>query len=177
MPVIREQFERHLLSDEKRDSLRRRLSEELGSTPATGDGPVLFEIPIDGTEHFDAIAVWDAWEGVHAKDRTAIILDAYRAVGRVPSLAMGVTFEEAKDQGLLPYRVRLLHVQPYDQKPADEEIFRHVGGFRQSNGEFLFRYPTEKMAFQAVQELQRAFPGTTWSVPSFSISYAEASAG
>ncbi len=163
MPVIRERVERRPLTDEKRDALRRGLSAELGSAPATGEGPVLFEIPIDGTEQFDVIAVWGDWDGVHANDRAAILLDAYRATGREPSLVMGVTSDEAKDRGLLPWRVRLIDGD-LNGFPAERitEVSRKAGGFLVRDGRYEFRVPTERLATEVISVLQQGLPGTQW---------------
>jgi len=167
MPVIRGRNEQPVLSTERRADLLSQILSELAGE-SRGTGPTIFEIPIGRGDKFDAVVVWDAWHDVAAGVRNDLVQAAYQTKGQEPALVLGVTFDEAKEQGLLPYRVKLfsgdLKAVPQDKVAT---VSRRWGGFSQPNDKFEFHFPTEQMAIQVADELQRQFPGTRWMVPSF----------
>jgi hypothetical protein len=155
----------------RRRALLDQLSKELGGT-ATPDGPAIFEIPFEQADKIDVLVVWREWENVRSDDRTNVILDAYKDQREKVSQALGVTYDEAMDQQLLPYSIdagvrfhenevkATLHV-------TDDDLNRHMreeGGFPLPDGTTALRYPTLGMAEEACQRLQKKFPRGCWYV-------------
>ncbi len=106
MPVIRGRSSDAKLSAERKAALLARLIAEREGKAEAG-GPVIFEIPLDQPEMFDVMVVWNEWERVRSEDRTQLIKQAYKDKEEAVALALGVTYQEALEQGVLPYRVRL----------------------------------------------------------------------
>lgn len=104
MPVIKmsdEATTTTTLLPNVRKSLLTKLKNE--RKKSTEGGPVIFEIPL-GTDCFDVLVVWQEWAAVQsAEDRTRLILDAYGDEQEKIAQALGVTYEEAMQQRLLPY--------------------------------------------------------------------------
>src|SRR5205814_9799234 len=98
-------------------------------TAARG-GPGLCESPLDATEKSDVMVVWDEWEGARSEDRTQLIQEAYKDKADNIALALGVTYKEAIEQGVLPFRVRLkFGPQPKFTEEKIREACLSVGGF------------------------------------------------
>ena len=164
MPVIRGRLIGTKLPDERKTTLLTRLIAEREGKPAPG-GPVIFEIPLDQADKLDVMVVWDEWEGIRSEDRTQIIKEVYQDKADDLALALGVTREEAIEQGVLPYRVRL-RFGP--QPEFTEEAFRSarvaVGGFDGPQGAVELRFPTRTTAEEAVEQLKNRLPGSQWVV-------------
>ena len=164
MPVIRGRLNVTRLSDERRRSLLHRLVAERNGGPVQG-GPVIFEIPLDQPDKLDVMVVWDEWEGVRSEDRTELINEAYKDRPGVLTLALGVTYDEAIEQGVLPFRARLRFVK---QPSFTEEQLRTAclssGGFLRPEGIMELRFPTQTIAEEAVQQLKERLPGSEWVV-------------
>ena len=105
MPVIRGRSTTTAVTPERRAQLRERLANEI-SGQGTPDGPLIFEIPLEQSAKVNVIVVWDEFEGVPVEDRDRVILDAYRDRRDQIAMAMGVTYQEAIDQQVLPYSGR-----------------------------------------------------------------------
>ena len=66
---------------------------------------MIFEIPVEQPDRIDVLVVWQEWENVPSMERTNIILEAYTEKDDKLAQAVGVTYEEAMEQQLLPYAV------------------------------------------------------------------------
>jgi hypothetical protein len=164
MPVIRGRSNLTKLPDDRKASLLNRLVAERQGEPAP-DGPVIFEIPLDEPRKLDVMVVWDEWEGVRSEDRTELIREAYTDKADILILALGVTYKEAIEQGLLPFRVRLrFGPQPNFSEEDLRMAYLSVGGFPGSEGIFELRFPTQAIAEEAVQQLKQRLPGSQWVV-------------
>jgi hypothetical protein len=163
MPVIRGQSNVTKLPEERRSALLARLVAEREGRGEEG-GPVLFEIPLEQSDRIDVVVAWEEWEGVRSEDRTWIITEAYKDRAEVLALALGVTFDEAVAQGVLPFRLRLARgpeaVPEADLRRAELA----VGGLATPAGEIQVRLPTRSMAEAAAQELMQRLPGSLWMV-------------
>jgi len=104
MPVVRGVPSVNVLDPDRRRSLVESLRNEV-SGGATPGGPVVYEIPLDQTDKIDVLVVWGEWAGIGSEDRTNVILESYGDQDKRIAQALGVTYEEAVDQQLLPYSV------------------------------------------------------------------------
>ncbi len=104
MPVIRGQVRTTALAPQRRAELLETLSRELSGQSDSG-GPVIFEIPLDQSDKVDVLVVWEAFQDLRSEDRTGLILDAYGDQRDRIAQGLGVTYNEAIDQNLLPYSV------------------------------------------------------------------------
>jgi hypothetical protein len=164
MPVIRGRSRETRLSDVQRRSLLDRLNAEREGRAATG-GPVIFEIPLEQPGRFDVMVVWDEWSGVRSEDRTQLIQEAYKDKVDNLGLALGVTYQEAVEQGVLPFRVRLrFGPQPRFSQEKLREACLAVGGFPGPGGNIELRFPTETTAEEAIKQLKKRLPGSQWLV-------------
>jgi hypothetical protein len=162
MPVIRidTTTPTMMLSPETRVSLLAKLKDEIGEKTNTAEGPVVFEIPM-GSECLDILVVWEEWLGVRSEDRTALILEAYGDRQATISQALGVTYEEAVQQQLLPYAVvSVLEENPEfaskacsgDLRKVQElvakirKVKRENGGIVLPDGRIELRFPDRTMA-------------------------------
>ena len=169
MPVIRGRSSEKKLTDEQRGLLLSRLADERQGLSTQG-GPVIFEIPLEQSDKLDVMVVWDAWQGVRSEDRTRLIQEAYREQQDSLALALGVTCEEAIEQGLLPFRVRPRFGQQFDFREEDlRSAFLSVGGFERPDFErpdnvIELRYPSQTVAEETIRRLKELLPGTEWVV-------------
>src|ERR1700691_4204106 len=102
MAVIRLTVTATVFKREEREAMVAQLAKELAGE-TTEQGPVVFEIPLEGTEKFDALVVWDKWKEISSQTRSEIILAAYKEKKELVAQPLGVTYKEAIDQNLLPY--------------------------------------------------------------------------
>jgi hypothetical protein len=163
MPVIRGQAKVNVLPAERRAELEERLRQELAGGGGPG-GPVIFEIPLDRSSKRDVVVVWDAFESVASEDRSSMITEAYADEQATISLALGVTYEEALEQQVLPYAV-VPKAQTGDVDP--DELRRAMlgqGGFISRQGRVDLRFPTMAMAEQACGHLSDKLHGVYWSI-------------
>jgi len=164
MPVIRGRPKETKIADDQRNDLLRRLFDERKGQSTTG-GPSIFEIPLDQSDMLDVMVVWNDWHGVRSEDRTELIKEAYRDHQEELALALGVTYEEAIEQGVLPYRVRQrFGPQPKFDNEQVRSAYLSVGGVERPDGEISLRYPTMSTAQTAVAKLQQLLPGTEWLI-------------
>jgi hypothetical protein len=165
MPVIKGAASIHGMTAQKRTTFINQITEEL-SGKLTENGPVIFEIPLGPPDQIDVLIVWDAWEQVSAQDRADIVLAAYkkRKEQRRIAQALGVTYSEAIQQGVLPYSV-----QPMARaNEADPEKLKSAmlseGGFRLPGGKVELRFPTMDLAMEAHRRLYERLPRGYWGV-------------
>src|SRR5271157_2408977 len=164
MPVIRGRSSAKKLTDEQRGLLLSRLADERQGLSTQG-GPVIFEIPLEQSDKLDVMVVWEAWQGVRSEDRTRLIQEAYREQQDSLALALGVTYEEAIEQGLLPFRVRPRFRQQVDfREEALRSASLSVGGFERPDNVIELRYPSRTVAEETIRRLEELLPGTEWSV-------------
>ena len=147
-----------------RQSLLTRLRTEIEGQ-VTDAGPVIFEIPGVG-ERMDILVVWEDWDELRSEDRTALILEAYGEQQKIAQ-ALGVTYEEAMQQQLLPYTIVSVFehkkfaslVYGNDQNEvkrvldAIQAVKKANGGIILPNGTVDLRFPTRTMADNTLARL------------------------
>ena len=167
MPVIRvDDTKTTTVSPEERAAFLEKLKGEFEHT--TEDGPVIFEIPL-GTDCFDVLVVWEKWADWPSEERSPLILEAYDEDKRKQiAQVMGVTYNEAIQQQLLPYTI----VSPPDwnDKTAwlvcnkdENEVLRLRARIREAKlanggmvspiGKAELRFPTRAMADQVLRKI------------------------
>jgi hypothetical protein len=163
MPVIRGQAQVSVITAEQRQKVVEQLVKELGGEQTQG-GPVIFEIPFEQRDRIDVVVVWDAWKPFSSTDRSNIILEAYRGSKAQIAQALGVTYQEAIEQQVLPYAVvpmiRRGEINEEDVKKA----MLAEGGFALENGKVDLRFPTMPLAEQAHRRLADVLPKGYWSI-------------
>ncbi len=143
-------------------SLAKQLRDEMKGAGASG-GPAIYEIPVEGAERFDVLVVWQAWRDLKSEGRTNVILDAYGERRDHVVRALGVTYEEAMQQQLLPYAIvstveenpmflNKMKLAPDKEREFLDRIRKakiDAGGIALPNGKVALRFPTRAMAEQA----------------------------
>ena len=177
MPVIRIDSTTTTIPAEKRASYLATLKGEF--VKGTDRGPVIFEIPL-GTDCFDVLVVWQDWADWPTEDRTRLILDAYDEDRREQiAQALGVTFEEAMQQQLLPYTI----VSTLEREPKmaylvcgrDEgkvkELMEEIRKAKLANGGIVFpdgkvelRFPKRSMLDSVFAKLTTVAKDLYWRV-------------
>lgn len=161
MPVIRvDTTPMPTLTSEKRAAVLAKLKNEFSQ--GTKDGPIIFEIPL-GTDCFDVLVIWENldWIKLRPEERSDLIRDAYDHDKREQiAQASGVTYDEAIQQGLLPYTIvssfeqnaKFASQACYKDKSAIEELMGQIrnaklanGGIVWPNGKLELRFPTRAM--------------------------------
>jgi hypothetical protein len=166
MPVIRTKPEPVALSSERHRELVGQLSRELAGKPTRG-GPVIFEIPLDQRDEVDVFVVWQAWEGLRWEDRSSVILEAYQGLPTKVAQPLGVTYDEAVQQGLLPYAIE---PNVHRGEKADEGRLRDAllkqGAIElpDRGGTIRLLFPNRRMAESACDDLRKAVPEADWSI-------------
>lgn len=162
MPVIRGQANVNVLPTDRRAELVQQLKQELEGK-GTNNGPVIYLIPLDRSNRFDIVVVWDAFVSIAAEDRSRIIEEAYGGEEAAISLALGVTYDEAVEQQVLPYAVVPKAVRD-DVDPVELwHVMREHGGFTTRQGVDL-RFPTMAMAEETRQRLCDRLPTVRWAI-------------
>jgi hypothetical protein len=163
MPIIRGRFREPSITTERRQSLVQRLAAERKGEAAPG-GPVIFEIPLPQPNLVDIVVIWEEWKDVAPQLRNQLIEECYSGSDVSIALALGLTYAEALEQGVLPYRVRL-EGQTSKSYPKEEfdKAARMAGGFA-GEGDVELRFPTIANAQEAIRLLQEQLPGTQWKV-------------
>ncbi len=164
------------VSDARRKSLLESLKMERQHPSPSGE-PMIFEIPVEEPDRIEALVVWQEWEDVPSVERTNVILEAYEDQRDRLAQAVGVTYEEAMQQQLLPYSVvsaldrpkllRLMRPGLEEQRKYREEIHNAMlqeGGIRRVGDKVELRFPTNEMAEQARMRLVERFRDGYWSV-------------
>jgi len=163
MPVIRGQAQVSVVTAEQRQKAAEQLGKELAGEQTPG-GPVIFEIPFEEQDRIDVLVVWDAWGPFTPTDRSNMILEAYRSTKIEVAQALGVTYNEAIEQQVLPYAVvpmiRRGEISETDVKKA----MLAEGGFALENDKVDLRFPTMSLAEQAHKRLADALPKGYWSI-------------
>jgi hypothetical protein len=161
-----------------RDEFVSRLAAELSSpNPSALAQPLVLVHTTLATRTARVTVVWDDWARVPDALRTDIILDAFARA--YPdgydfeiTIALGVTFSEGVDAGLLPYEVVSLR-RSGDQIPVDayraaaEQLL--IPSSVTSDGRVRLHFAEIEDAKSAVDELTRILPGSEWAV----VRYAE----
>ena len=152
------------LSHERRSSLLDDLQTAVAGSGPLGN-PVIFEIPLPGSR-FDVLVVWEAWQGVEPEERTDIITAAYG--DRSPKIvqAMGVTYEEAIRERLLPYAVQPCAREGRLTSTRLREVMLEEGAIAFGKQNADLRFPTMRMAKAAFEHLRQRFPQGHWSLTS-----------
>lgn len=172
MPVIRGPSHTAPLQPNRRQDLLEGLTREL-SGETIPHGPVIYEIPLKGTDGVDILVVWDEWEGVRSQERSDLIEAAYaQSRGRAAEAdspkyiaqALGVTYQEAIAQNLLPYAVVPMFRQG-EAEPAElRRAMREEGGIFLPDGTVVLRFPAISMAEAAHRRLMERLPQGYWSM-------------
>lgn len=151
----------------RHDELVRRLAAELRQQQRTQQ-PFVYVNDVAQTGTLHVTVVWDEWRDLTIHERAQVILDAFAehdrtTVGHI-TIAIGVTGEEARRLGLLPYRVQLLLRRGEEpQRSRLEELLRQEGAFDTPEGlQLLFR--SEQQAEDAYRRLQSAAPQAPWAL-------------
>ena len=163
MPVIRLAPAAPAFRREQRQDLLDQLSMELAGQ-ATEKGPVVFEIPLDQTDTMDVLVVWGAWNDFPSEARSDIILEAYKDKKDKISQALGVTYQEAIDQRLLPYAVLPMARRGEVDPGMLNAAMLKQGGFALEGGKVDLRFPTRTMAREAHRRLCDEVPKGYWSM-------------
>jgi hypothetical protein len=163
MPIIRGEARVRTMPNERRQALVAQLGRELAGTP-TEDPPVIFEIPLAGLEKFDVLVLWPRWHEVDADTRTALILEASGNRRDEIAQALGVTYDEAMEQQLLPYAVVPMIRQGEVDQAELRALMLAVGGIALPNGRVDLRFPTPGMAETAHRYLCQRLPQGYWSI-------------
>jgi hypothetical protein len=163
MPVFRDEAVATVFTAEQRKAVVDQLTRELdGET--TPNGPVIFEISLVPPDRFDVLVVWDAWEPLGSQDRSNIILQAYDGRGLKIAQALGVTYQEAVEQQVLPYAViPMARPEEADTERLKREMVAE-GGFTLANGKVDLRFPTMTLAERAHRLLSQRLPQGYWSI-------------
>jgi hypothetical protein len=165
------------LPPDVRESLLTRLKDEFDQS--TEGGPVIFEIPL-GIECFDVLVVWQEWANLRSEDRTRLILDAYGENQEKIAQALGVTYEEAIQQQLLPYTIvsafenhKFAWLVCDKNEGKAEKLLADIRNDKRANGGIVLskdrvelRFPTQAMADNICEKLRAADTeyNSYWSV-------------
>jgi hypothetical protein len=162
MPVIRGKQTTTALSAMIRASLLELLQQERAN--ATLNGPVIFEIPLDQSDKMDVMVIWDRWEGIRSEDRSELIRDAYKEEKDRIALALGVTYQEALQQQLLPYAIVSMAKREEIDVAEIRDAMLEEGAMPVSADKAELRLPTMAMARAAHQRLWERLPKGRWSI-------------
>lgn len=163
MPVIKgERSTRALSADHRKTLLKKLANERRGkSDPA---GPVIFEIPLGTSNNQDVLVVWEEFHDLPSEDRSELILEAYKDQKDKISQALGVTYQEATEQYLLPYAVLPL-IRKGDADPHEvRQAMLEEGGIQLASDKVDLRFPTMAMAEAAHRRLHDRLPRGYWSI-------------
>jgi hypothetical protein len=155
MPVIRGQAQAPVVTAEQRQKVTQQLADELAGNQTPG-GPVIFEIPLEEQGRIDVLVLWDARDPFSPTDRSNMILEVYKPLNVKVAQALGVTYQEAIDQQVLPYAV----VPMIRRGEINEEDVKKAmlveRGIALPNGKVDLRLPVMSLAEQAHKRLHRA---------------------
>lgn len=163
MPVIRDKVTIAVVTVEMRQRVVEQLAREVAGE-ATINGPIIFEIPLEGPDRFDVLVVWEAWKPFHSEDRSRMILEAYGARKVQIAQALGVDYEEAVQQQVLPYSVLPMVRSGEGDIEAMKKAMIAEGGIALPNGKVDLRFPTMSMAEQVHRRLADQLPKGYWSI-------------
>lgn len=163
MPVIRGRAHVSVITAEQRQSVAQQLALELTGVP-TPSGPVIFEIPFEPQDRIDVLVVWDAWQPFSSTERSDMILAAYNGSQAQIAQALGVTYQEAIEQQVLPYAVMPMLRRGEIHEEDVKNAMLAEGGVARENGKVDLRFPTMALAEQAHRRLADALPKGYWSI-------------
>ncbi len=163
MPIIRLTATAKVFKNEQRQELIEQLARERAGEP-TAKGPVIFEIPLEPTDKMDVLVVWEAWKDVPSEIRSDIILEAYKDVKGKISQALGVTYQEAIAQHVLPYAVQPLTRRGEVDPAALKAAMLKYGGMALDGDKVDLRFPTMAMAEEVHRKLCDEVPKGYWSL-------------
>lgn len=163
MPIVRGSSKSTALTAERRAALLEQLSKERAGQ-GVPNGPMIFEIPLEQSNRIDVLVVWDAFQGIRSEERTELILSSYHETPENIAQALGVTYQEAMDQQLLPYAV--IPMTRKSEVPEDElrRAMLNAGGFALPSNKIDLRFPTMEMAETAHSSLCDHIPQGHWSI-------------
>lgn len=152
MPVIRADSTMRAVPTVLRKALLEQLANERAGKPQP-NGPLIFEIPLEQSDKIDVLAVWQAFSSLRAEDCTGLIMEVYKDQEARIAQALGVTYNEAMEQNLLPYAVVPM-AQPDDVDPAElRKAMLAEGASASSDGKVELRFPSMLMAKTAHRRL------------------------
>lgn len=163
MPVVRGQSSNIKLDPDRRRDLLDQFRNELHGE-ATPHGPVIFEIPLELPDSLDVLVVWHAWEGLRSEDRTGLIIEGYGDRRGEIAQALGVTYQEAMEQQLIPYAVVPMTRLDETNSDAAVEAMLEQGAIALPDGSVELRFPTWLMAEAAHCQLVSDMPRGCWSI-------------
>lgn len=142
------------LNEEQRkelvDELRSQLNDEEPESR-----PIIFEMPLEGSNKIDVIVVWDSLNNIPYEERDLIVREAYGDTAQQIAQVSGLTCQEAIEQHWLPYAVRPL-LRKDELKDKADKVRREMleaGGIPLPDGHVDLRFPTMKMAEEAHRKL------------------------
>ena len=169
MPVIRVKSQSKAFPEAEREVLIDTLANEIeGRT--SGKDVVVFEIPLEGTDQYDVLVVWDDWgaKNLPGEFRSEIIQSAYlRAASPIAdqiASSIGATVFEAREQGLLPFAVVPMLQKFEVPDPSMIAAMRQYGAMKLPDNRFELRLPTLAMAQQVHRSLVEELPKGYWSI-------------
>lgn len=163
MPVIRGEIQVSVITAEQRQKVAEQLARELAGEQ-TPSGPLIFELPFERQDRIDVLVVWDAWSPFSPTDRSNIILEAYKGSKVQVAQALGVTYNEAIEQQVLPYAVVPMMRKGEISEADVKRAMIAEGGFALDNGKVDLRFPTMFLAERAHKRLADAVPKGYWSI-------------
>ncbi len=124
-------------------------------------GPVIFEIPFAGPR-YDVMVVWERWKGAQPDERAEIISEAYAGRAVAIAQAMGLTYEEATKDHLLPYQIEP-HASEGEADPTElRNAMLEEGAISRSEKTVELGFPTSAMARAAHERLRKKVPSGSW---------------
>ncbi len=163
MPIIRRRPPQPPPTEELIDELQQELL-----NPASGGLPLILENAVGDTDNFNVYVIWDRWIGLSQAHRQRVIRSTYQRLHpteweKVP-VAMGLTFREAIDQGVLPIRIvqNLRRSESHLPLQLAEELrmaMLNEGAVELTDGRVELRFPTRDDASEVFQRLAHRFPG------------------
>lgn len=148
------------------------LAHELAQSSESGQ-PVIDEQHFPSTGRARVTVLWDKWDDVPHEERAGIILDAYekaegQAAREAIALAVGLTFPEAEEAGMLPYQVipLLRKGDPVSVEECHRAMIDEGASLLIRPGKPELRFATEAQAKASVARLARKLPGSepVWAV-------------
>lgn len=148
------------------------LAHELKQGSESGQ-PVIDEQHFPGTGKIRAIVFWDKWDPVPHEERAEIILRAYeKAEGKEVrerlALAVGLTFPEAFEAGMLPFQVipLLRKGDPVSAEDCYQAMVDEGASHLFPDGKPELRFATEESAKVSIQRLVKRLPGSepVWAI-------------
>jgi hypothetical protein len=162
MPVIRGQPNKIAVEPEARARLLEKLKKELQGE-STSNGPIIFEIPFNEMDRFDVLIVWDEWGKLRSEDRTNLILDAYGERQFQIVQALGLTMDQAIEEGRLPYRLECNNPGTSSVSEIHEAMIA-LGGFSFNDKKVELRVPSFGIAQEIQRKLGSRLPGSQWGI-------------